>query len=81
MEPNETGIVTAKKISIPGQEMNHPAFTILPDPQTNGGILFSVRESGLETIKSLLSANGLSEFSEPIGRMVNQENHVIEVVD
>ena len=43
------------------------AFNLLPDPQTNGGLLFSVKPSGLEQIKKLLSENGLDDFCEPIG--------------
>jgi selenide, water dikinase len=55
------------------------AFTILPDPQTNGGLLFSVKEAGLDQIKELLSANGLSKFTEPIGRMQMKGEKVIVV--
>lgn len=45
------------------------AFTLLPDPQTNGGLLFTVKEEGLEKVKQLLQSNGAAEFSTPIGRM------------
>ena len=43
------------------------AFNILPDPQTNGGILFSVKESALQEVQQLLKENGLEIFMEPIG--------------
>jgi selenide,water dikinase len=46
------------------------AFTLLPDPQTNGGLLFSVKEESVQEVKSLLQQNGLSLFSEPIGKMI-----------
>jgi selenide, water dikinase len=55
------------------------AFTLLPDPQTNGGLLFSVKEAGLDQIKELLSANGLSAFTEPIGRMQKADEKLIIV--
>lgn len=46
------------------------AFNVLPDPQTNGGLLIAVEPSALESIKELLNRNGLEEFTEPIGRMI-----------
>ena len=45
------------------------AFTLLPDPQTNGGLLFTVREEGLEKVKELLQSNNAGDFITPIGRM------------
>jgi selenide,water dikinase len=30
------------------------AFTLLPDPQTNGGLLVSVREDSLKEVKKIL---------------------------
>lgn len=33
------------------------AFTLLPDPQTNGGLLVSVREESLEEVKRLFGGN------------------------
>lgn len=43
------------------------AFSLLPDPQTNGGLLFSVKKDNVNEVKNLLISNGLAEFSEPIG--------------
>ncbi len=45
------------------------AFNLLPDPQTNGGLLIAVDPAAVEQVKDLLVANGLSEFSTPIGIM------------
>lgn len=55
------------------------AFNLLPDPQTNGGILFSVKESGLEEIKNILQQNGLENFTEPIGQFVAKKEKTILV--
>ncbi len=55
------------------------AFTILPDPQTNGGLLFTVKEEGLEEVKSLLLKNGLEDFTTPIGRMNRSGEKLITV--
>jgi selenide,water dikinase len=54
------------------------AFNILPDPQTNGGLLFSVNESGIKKVDTLLKQSGLEKFTQPIGRFVAlQEKTVI----
>ncbi len=55
------------------------AFTLLPDPQTNGGLLFSVKEDAAEDIKNVLTEAGLNKFAEPIGRMISQGEKIVEV--
>lgn len=55
------------------------AFNLLPDPQTNGGLLFSVKPSGLGKIKELLEANRLGDFCKPIGILVKKEGKTIKV--
>ncbi len=55
------------------------AFILLPDPQTNGGILFSVNENSKEEIVRLLKENELGNFTEPIGRFIKKGEKVIEV--
>lgn len=48
------------------------AFTVLPDPQTNGGLLISVSEETLTTVQELFRENGLSDYTEPIGRITER---------
>lgn len=55
------------------------AFTLLPDPQTNGGLLFSVQETEVEKIRTVLIDAGLKNFIEPIGRLIAQSENIIEV--
>jgi selenide, water dikinase len=55
------------------------AFTVLPDPQTNGGLLFSVNPSSKDEIVQLLLDENLAEFIEPIGCFVNRQEKVIVV--
>lgn len=55
------------------------AFTLLPDPQTNGGLLFSVKEEAVENIINVLTDAGLKNFTEPIGRMISQGEKIVEV--
>jgi selenide,water dikinase len=45
------------------------AFSVLADPQTNGGLLFSVDENSIKEVQQLLMDADLREFVEPIGRM------------
>jgi selenide,water dikinase len=53
------------------------AFNLLPDPQTNGGILFAVKEEGLTAVKDLLHKNGLADFAEPIGRFIAKGEKIV----
>jgi selenide,water dikinase len=55
------------------------AFTLLPDPQTNGGLLFSVKESSKGEIVSLLKEFDLNNFTEPIGKFISKGEKAIEV--
>lgn len=41
------------------------AFTLLPDPQTNGGLLLSVKEEGLNDVKNILGGEII-----PVGKMI-----------
>lgn len=48
------------------------AFSLLPDPQTNGGLLISVGEDSLTEVQQLLRQNDLAAHGEPIGRMTEK---------
>lgn len=45
------------------------AFTLLPDPQTNGGLLFSAAPQARPFVEKVLREAGLDAFSTPIGRI------------
>ena len=55
------------------------AFSLLPDPQTNGGLLFSVDEKGVDEIIQLLKDNGYADFATPIGKFIPRSEKTIEV--
>ena len=55
------------------------AFNLLPDPQTNGGLLIAVDENAVEEVKKLLKENGLENFSEPIGKMTGVSEKTVFV--
>ncbi|MBL7919955.1 MAG: selenide, water dikinase SelD [Bacteroidia bacterium] len=56
------------------------AFNLLPDPQTNGGLLFSVNENEIKTVVSILKENGLHDFIAPIGKMTKKAEKAIKVL-
>ena len=56
------------------------AFTLLPDPQTNGGLLISVSEESLPLVQQLLRENGLAAHTDPIGRITEKGETSLLVV-
>jgi len=55
------------------------AFNLLPDPQTNGGLLIAVKEDSVSEVKNLLNASGLGDFVVPIGKMMTATDKVVYV--
>jgi selenide, water dikinase len=55
------------------------AFSLLPDPQTNGGLLFTVNPSYKEEIIDLLKAYKLDNHINPIGKIVEREEKLIKI--
>jgi selenide,water dikinase len=55
------------------------AFTILPDPQTNGGLLIAVAPDAVSEVQELLKISGLIDFIEPIGTMTAQSEKAVTV--
>jgi selenide,water dikinase len=55
------------------------AFTLLPDPQTNGGLLFSVKEGAIEKVITLLKKEGFENFVVPIGKFLPKGEKFIEI--
>ena len=55
------------------------AFNLLPDPQTNGGLLFSVDKNSVDAVTSLLKENGLENFATPIGQFIELSEKTITV--
>lgn len=55
------------------------AFSLLPDPQTNGGLLIAVHPTGVEALKSILLQNGYDAFLEPIGAIIEAKDKALIV--
>ena len=64
----------------PGEEAVNvmEAFNVLPDPQTNGGLLISVAEDTVDKVKRLFAKHQLNA-SESIGRFVSRQEKVVAV--
>lgn len=56
------------------------AFQIMPDPQTNGGLLIAVAPDALEEVQDLLKANGYEDCIEPIGKFSTPKEKALILV-
>jgi selenide,water dikinase len=69
----------SKKINF-GKEVNvMEAFSILPDPQTNGGLLIAVDVGSVNEVKEVLKKYNLESFTNPIGSLICKNEKVIYV--
>ncbi len=68
-----------KKIAFEKEVNVMEAFSILPDPQTNGGLLLAVSPGSVSEVKELFIQNGLTSFINPIGTLVSKGEKVIFV--
>ncbi len=55
------------------------AFNLLPDPQTNGGLLIAVSADAVETVKQLLRDKGLEAFATPIGHFTEAGEKLVNI--
>ncbi|HEY5369318.1 MAG TPA: selenide, water dikinase SelD [Hanamia sp.] len=55
------------------------AFSILPDPQTNGGLLIAVNSASLNELSEIFSRFGLEKFASPIGKLIAKNEKIIQV--
>lgn len=55
------------------------AFNLLPDPQTNGGLLIAVQPQALQEVQDILAKAGLEQHTMPIGSMHAQKEKLVTV--
>lgn len=55
------------------------AFNLLPDPQTNGGLLIAVAPEGVAEIRSLFMKHNLGDYADPIGELTSRGDKTIIV--
>jgi selenide,water dikinase len=68
-----------KKVSFEKGVNVMEAFSILSDPQTNGGLLIAVEQSAVDEAKQILMENDLVSFIEPIGKFTAASEKIITV--
>lgn len=51
----------------------------LCDPQTNGGLLITVKAASQTAFEKLMQENGLADFAQPIGKMVSKQEKVVYI--
>lgn len=56
------------------------AFNLLPDPQTNGGLMIAVNPAAVTAVQTLLKQHGYEQFTEPIGKFVAKEDKLIKLM-
>ncbi len=54
------------------------AFSVLPDPQTNGGLLLAVSPADIETVGQILKENNCT-IENPIGRFIPLQEKILEI--
>jgi selenide,water dikinase len=57
------------------------AFSILPDPQTNGGLMIAVNPNSAGEVQQVLKQSGLEKFAEPIGKFISKDEKIIHVLN
>lgn len=55
------------------------AFNVLPDPQTNGGLLIAVAPETVSTVQLILEQHQLQYFIEPVGKMIAKTEKTVLV--
>ena len=70
----------SKKISFAKEVNVMEAFSILPDPQTNGGLLIAVEPGSSGEVEEILRQNNLGKFASPVGKFIVSNEKVIHVL-
>jgi selenide,water dikinase len=66
------------KVSIGAGINEEEAMQLLPDPQTNGGLLIAVSPEAVPEVMEVFEAFGLSAYAKPIGKLKAKTDKVIE---
>ncbi len=68
------------RIHVDGGLNQEEVMNILPDPQTNGGLLIAVEPGSYNEVVSVLIQHGLNDFTEPIGTMKAADGVAVRVM-
>lgn len=69
----------SKKISFEKGVNVMEAFSILPDPQTNGGLLIAVKPDSVTEVQEVLKQHGLEKFLNNVGKFIPKDEKIIQV--
>ena len=69
----------SKKISFEKGVNVMEAFSILPDPQTNGGLLIAVKPDSVTEVQEVLKQHGLEKFLNTVGKFISKDEKIIQV--
>ena len=69
----------SKKINFEKDVNVMEAFSLLPDPQTNGPLLIAVNPDSASEVIEVFKSNGLEKFSSPIGRLITRNEKILYV--
>lgn len=67
------------RISVSENLVQEEVLNLLPDPQTNGGVLISVSGDSYTEVEKILTENGLGKHTNPIGRMISSTEYDVIV--
>lgn len=68
------------KISIASEIDETEALQLLPDPQTNGGLLIAVAPESVQEVIAVFESFGLAAYAKPIGQMKKQSDKIVRVL-
>ena len=68
------------KISIAPEIDETEALQLLPDPQTNGGLLIAVAPESVQEVITVFESFGLAAYAKPIGQMKKQSDKIVRVL-
>ena len=69
----------SKKVSFEKGVNVMEAFSLLPDPQTNGGLMIAVEAAAISEVKKIFDEYGLGLYTEPIGVFTQQQEKIVMV--
>ena len=55
------------------------AFNLLPDPQTNGGLLIAIAPESFDELVAIFREASLDDFLQPIGSVTEEQEKKIMV--
>ena len=56
------------------------AKLLLPDPQTNGGLLIAVNKNAIHELREVFAAYNLQNFADPIGQFIKKREKLLYVI-